>query len=157
MQPTSTTTSSSAVTPPLRVAPPEQPGVQPTVLIMDDDRLMMRLAVRLLKGLHCTVVEARDGEGALDACAHAAAQGRPVMVAILDRCVPSGMGAAEVVGRLRSQEHAPVCVLFSGMASSPEAAEAQGFQHVLTKPFEIKSFLSTVEAAVQQWRALNPV
>ena len=133
-------------------APHAAPEPRGTVLVMDDDPLIRRVAARMLRSRGFEVLEAMDGNQALALCALAAQNGEPVRVALLDRSIPEGPGAMDVLPELLRQRPAPVCVVFSGWVETAQEVAAEGFFCGISKPFDTGDFIRTVDVAERAWR-----
>jgi len=117
-----------------------------TVLVVDDEPVVLKLMTRILHRAGYQVVPARDGKEAPGLAR--AAQGR-VDVAILDVTVPPD-GAVATVGVLRREHPGLGVVLTSGAALPPAQRsflEACGGRFV-PKPFAPADLLAAVEAVI---------
>jgi two-component system chemotaxis response regulator CheY len=108
--------------------------MSPTCLVVDDSRVVRTVARRILQANGFTVVEAEDGQKALDACRHAL----PDCV-LLDWNMPV-MNGIEFLRALRAEsgpEHPVVvfCTTENDMAFIEQAIE-NGAQEFIMKPFD---------------------
>ena len=109
------------------------------LLIMDDEELVRKMLVEILKGMGFSVVATQDGEAALDAFITARNQGDPFRAAILDLTIPGGLGGKDTVHRIRKiNQKIPVFVV-SGYSEDTAVAEPEafGFTASIEKPFLI--------------------
>src|SRR5919108_3034960 len=95
----------------------------PTVLLVEDDPVVRRVAGRALARAGLSVVEARDGYEALELASG------PVDLVVADLVMPR-MGGHELIRRLRLRRPKLPALLISGYGGSGE--------HVLAKPFDGK-------------------
>ncbi len=123
-----------------------QPSAAVRILIVDDDPLLRRLAVKVLAKHGHTMSEAESGMEALRAIAQ-----QPPDLIVLDLEMP-GMHGIEVLRALRSNPataRLPVLVL---TASANESATRAGFEagatDYLTKPFSIPQLTARVHACL---------
>ena len=65
------------------------------ILLMDDERIIREILVKMLQFLGYTIFAARNGEEALDLFRLADEEGKPVRAAILDLIIDRGMGGRE--------------------------------------------------------------
>ena len=119
------------------------------ILLLDDDELVRSSISMLLKSLGHEVVEASDGDAALEKISKENASGRKCQIALLDLTIQHGRGGAEIVGELKELCPGIVCVVVSGYSDRPAMASPQkfGFHAVLAKPFsriDLKEVLRNV-------------
>jgi len=119
-------------------------GERGTVLVVDDEPQLLRLVVRVLERAGFAVLQASDGDAALDILAKQIAE---LKIVILDVIIPP-RGAEEVLGRIvEARPELPV-VLASGDQLAPELQQrlSAGTGIFLRKPFLPKALLREVEA-----------
>ncbi len=116
---------------------------RPAVLVVDDEPGVLTLFSRILEPTGVKLVEAEDGEAALQACAE-----RDFDVVFLDLKLP-GMNGVEVMRRLQEMGSEARIVIVTGHPGDPLVAAAAELDPVtvLYKPFEPEQVL----------RALGPV
>lgn len=116
------------------------------ILIADDEARMRKLVGDFLKKEGYTVIEAADGEEALDAFYRE----KGVDLLILDVMMPKYNGF-EVLEELRTQSSVPVIML---TAKAAEADELKGFalgvDEYVTKPFSPKVLVARVGAVLRR-------
>ena len=92
----------------------EAPATGATVLVVDDEPLVVEVAARLLRGAGYTVIEASEGGEALERMDAAVRAGQPVSVVVTDVVMP-GMGgrelSREIIQRQRDGRLPPVRIL----------------------------------------------
>jgi PAS domain S-box-containing protein len=125
-------------------APPAiAPGLGATVLLVEDEVAVRRVARRTLTEHDYVVLEASDGEEAL---AVSAAHGGPIVLVITDMVMP-GMRGAELAARLRQERPEIRLLIMSGY--SEEAATHRSFVEpgsaFLEKPFTATRLLQKVQ------------
>jgi CheY-like chemotaxis protein len=115
---------------------------QPTVLVVDDSRLMRRLLTIALQQAGYTVVEASDGAEALR-IADRPNDELSFSAIVLDIMLP-GIDGLTVLRYLR--EHHPRVPILLISTNQTHLAEGQraGATAVLSKPFELETFLELV-------------
>jgi CheY-like chemotaxis protein len=118
------------------------------LLVVDDDPLLRRLAVKVLTKLGHTVSEAENGKEALRIIA-----GQAPDLVVLDLEMPE-MPGLEVLRALRSKpatEHLPVLILtVSGNEAATSASFEAGATDYLTKPFSIPQLTARVHACLER-------
>lgn len=115
----------------------------PTILVADDDRLIVATLSRGLRDAGFSVIEVYDSTSALEACL----RDHPT-VAILDFKMP-GMTGAELARSIAAQTSVPI-VFLSGYSDDSivrEAVEA-GAMSYLVKPIDIGQLLPVIRSAV---------
>jgi two-component system, OmpR family, KDP operon response regulator KdpE len=115
------------------------------VLIVDDERQILRALRTSLRAAGYEVDTAETAEGAL-----AAAAMRPPEAVILDLVLPDGSGT-DVARELRTWSSAPVIVLSAvGDESEKVAALDAGADDYVTKPVGIDELLARLRAALRR-------
>jgi two-component system response regulator MtrA len=118
-------------------------GVRQTILVCDDEEAMRALMGAALDPFGCEIVEARDGDEALEL----ARTVRPNLI-VLDMMMPGRTGLEVLAELRRDAEFAgtPVIVLTArAQASDREAAALVGASQFITKPFSPRELCATVE------------
>ncbi|HOT26917.1 MAG TPA: PAS domain-containing protein [Candidatus Ozemobacteraceae bacterium] len=107
------------------------------ILIMDDEPSIREILGRFLEGMGYTILEAKDGEEALQICAEAAKNGAPVDGAFFDLTVPGGMDTKEAIVRLRKAYPEMPVYASSGYSDDPVMAvpAEYGFTDSIRKPY----------------------
>ncbi|KRE81699.1 response regulator [Arthrobacter sp. Soil763] len=115
------------------------------VLVVDDDRYLLRALRITLRAHGYEVAEAEDGRSALQAAA-----GTPPELVILDLGLPDMDGTA-VLAKLRDFSQAPVLVLSArhGSEDKVQALDA-GADDYLTKPFGLDELLARLRALLRR-------
>lgn len=113
-----------------------------TILVVEDNRLNMKLLRDVLEHAGYDVVEATSGEQGVEL----AAQRRPDLV-LMDLQLP-GIDGTEALRRIRSADDTTlvpvVAVTASAMATDREAASRAGFDGFLEKPINARALPSVV-------------
>lgn len=121
-----------------------------TLLIADDDRLVLATLAEGLRRAGHTVIEAANGEEAIQlACK------QPPDLAILDMRMP-GRDGLDVANWLR--EHTTVPFLFLSAYGDTEVVDAavrSGALGYLVKPLDVQQILPSIDAAMMRGRELN--
>ena len=117
------------------------PSAAPALLVVDDDRLVRSVVVRVLRLQGYEVLEAGDAEAALTALGNY--PGRVGAVLTDDRMPGmSGRELAAVVARVYPEVR---IVLMSGESPHPESEPlSEAVSAVLSKPFSLRGLLETV-------------
>ena len=130
-------------------APPKGTG---TVLVMDDDAGICKMAARQLEKLGYHACVAEDGEAAISMYQRAMEEGSPFSAVIMDLTIPGGMGGKEAVGQLLKRDPKAVVLVSSGYANDPVIANctAYGFKGAVPKPFTLKELGQALEAVLKK-------
>jgi CheY-like chemotaxis protein len=115
-------------------------------LVMDDDDQVRLIAQQLVERLGFDVDVARHGTEALDIARHAAADGRPYRVALLDLTIIGGRGGAEIADELRLASPGIRLVAASGYANDTH----NGWDAQLRKPFRLLDLSHALEEALSK-------
>ncbi len=122
------------------------------ILVVDDESRMRKLVKDFLVRSHFEVVEAENGEQALDMFY----DDNKISLIILDVMMPK-MNGWEVCREIRSTSKVPIIML---TAKSDESDELQGFElgvdEYISKPFSPKILVARVEAILRRTSGRNP-
>jgi two-component system, OmpR family, response regulator len=126
------------------------PDVAPTILLVDDEDSVRKVLAFPLERDGFTVVQAADGEEALERFAAG-----PVDLVVLDIMLPR-LDGLEVCKRLRATSSVPIIML---TARDDELDKVIGLElgadDYITKPFSIREFRSRVRALLRRARAVQ--
>src|SRR5690242_19227557 len=119
----------------------------PTILLVDDEASVRKVLTFPLERDGYTVVQAADGEEALDRF-----EAQPVDLVVLDIMLPK-LDGLEVCKRLRATSTVPIIML---TARDDELDKVLGLElgadDYITKPFSIREFRSRVKALLRRAR-----
>lgn len=110
------------------------------VLLLDDEEPVMEILSKMLEQLNCHCEMTTDGQSAILLAQQRLQENRPFDLAILDLFIPTGYGAKEVVGTLKTLDPAIKVVVSSGFHLDPILVNHQhyGFDGAVRKPFDIE-------------------
>ena len=113
-----------------------------TCLVVDDSKVIRKVARHILETLNFTVSEAADGREALDSCMASSPD-----VILLDLMMPVVNGF-DILAALRADDrflHIPVIVLTSACdATFVTAMRALRVERILVKPFRARTLLEAL-------------
>lgn len=122
------------------------------VLVVDDDHTVREVVVSYLRASGHTVVEAADGERALEVM-----RTSPADLVILDLMLP-GIDGLEVCRQLRSHSDVPIIMLTAlGDASERVVGLEQGADDYLAKPFSPRELVLRVNSVLRRIAEPTPV
>jgi PAS domain S-box-containing protein len=130
---------------PLDATPEEKqivPG-QGTILVVEDDPILRRVAGKLLEKLGYRVLEATSGEGALEIFAGCNGD---IDLVLLDVIMP-GLNGMQTLARLRDLDPQVRVILCSGMEDTPERNLPDGVSFI-AKPVPLEILSQKVAAAL---------
>ncbi len=135
-------------------ADPQPVGEQPvmassrTVLLVDDEEVVLDVGVRMLQHFGYAVLQAANGHEALQIYAE---NKEKIDLVILDMVMPD-MGGRVVYDRLKQCDSAVKVLLSSGYSLSGEASEIMksGCNGFIQKPFNIKELTAQIDQVLQQ-------
>ncbi len=119
-------------------------STRPVILVVDDEKLLRFVLCSGLKGLDCELIEAANGEQALQL----ARQHRPRVV-LLDLNMP-GVDGYQVLERLPELLLDCAVLVISGTVDeqAPQRVRALGAVDFLTKPVDMKGLRTRVQSLV---------
>jgi len=122
------------------------PGGRETLLVVEDEVMVQKLVVDVLKSAGYRVHAAIDGRDALRLFE---AHGDDIALVILDLVMP-GISGAEL-GRLLHEKRADLPLLFTtGYAADPRDIAQLGGERVLYKPYDLGALLREVRAQLDE-------
>jgi two-component system response regulator AtoC len=118
---------------------------KPTILVVDDERLIRWSLTKRLKAEGYEVLEAETGREALDRLDEG------VDLVLLDYKLPDIDGVT-VLRRIKEHDQDILVILLTAYATVETAVEAMkiGAYHFANKPFELEELIGTVERALVQ-------
>ena len=126
-------------------APADPPTVRGTVLVVDDEAMVLRASKRALERLGCTVATAEGGAAALDIYRR---RGDEIDLVIIDLSMP-GMSGAECFAALRGLDPGVRALVCTGHATSEaDVMMANGALGIMMKPFTVRSLSAAVRSAL---------
>jgi len=120
------------------------------ILIMDDEKQVLKVFREMLQILGYTVETAEEGGAAIEMFRKARESGKPFDVLILDLTVPGGMGGEETLGKLLKIDPDVRAIVSSGYSNDPimSSYESFGFSGVIAKPFTIHEVSKTLHKII---------
>jgi CheY-like chemotaxis protein len=124
-----------------------------TVLLLDDDEMISRLATEMLQALGYTTEAVTTGEKAVELYRLRKEEGSPFEAVILDIYQPDGIGGEETMKRLLEYDPGVKAIASSGLVDDKTmtAPRAYGFRGSLPKPYDMGQ-LRSVLREVTDWR-----
>jgi signal transduction histidine kinase/ActR/RegA family two-component response regulator len=124
-------------------APAASPERKGTVLVVDDENVVLNATVGMLKALGLAAIPAHSGEEAVRIYAE---RRDPIDLVILDMVMPS-MGGTDTFARLRSIDPQVKVLLSSGYSLNARIAEIlkRGGSGFLQKPFTLEALADSLE------------
>ena len=126
-----------------------------SILVVDDESRMRKLVNDFLSKENYNVIEAADGEEALDIFFNSKDDNRKIDLIILDVMMPK-IDGWEVCSEIREYSDVPIIML---TAKEEEKDELQGFRlgvdEYISKPFSPKVLVARVEAILRRTNSLD--
>lgn len=120
---------------------------QPTVLLIEDELLIMEAMAEVLHEKGLSVLEAADAERALGLVA---ASGQPVDAVLTDLHFPEGMSGLEFVRRFRTLQPEARIFVASGRALSRDMhAHLKAGESFIEKPYDLFAMASRLADAAE--------
>jgi len=113
---------------------------QGQIILMDDDAMIREVAGQMLNKLGYSVLEAANGEDALQLYQDRYNNEEEIACIIVDLTVPGGMGGKETVNKLHALNPQAKVIVSSGYSKDSVMAEHQkyGFTACLMKPYQLE-------------------
>lgn len=123
-----------------------------TILLMDDEAIILKVTSKLLKYLGYSVITTRSGEEVLEAYSKSLSIGNPIDCVILDLTIPAGMGGKETMAELLKIDPDVKVIVSSGYSNDPIMAryKAFGFSSVISKPYDIHDLNSVIQSVISK-------
>jgi CheY-like chemotaxis protein len=118
------------------------PRGRETVLLVDDEDMVLEIGRALLETMGYHVVTAKDGDEAIALYEN---QGAGIDLVLLDMVMP-GLGGGEVYDRLKTMNPDLKCLLLSGYSIDGEASEIlqRGCDGFIQKPFKLRDLSRSI-------------
>ena len=112
-----------------------------TILLIDDDKIILDVAERMLLSIGYNAVKAIDGESALKYLTDIKKSGKTCEAVISDLTIPGGMGGKEAVKKIHQVFPDVPVIVSSGYTDDPvmKAPSEYGFVCSIKKPYMINS------------------
>ncbi|MEW6186409.1 MAG: PAS domain S-box protein [Thermodesulfobacteriota bacterium] len=126
----------------------EKPSSKGTILLVDDETVIIDVVRAMLKGLGYEILVARDGETAVQLYRD---KGEDIDLVIMDMVMP-GIGGGEAIDLIKSIDPAARIVLASGYSLAGEAKEILnrgGAQLFLQKPFQLQELSTKIRQILE--------
>jgi PAS domain S-box-containing protein len=110
------------------------------VLVLEDEKMMQKVLLKLLKKLGYEVEISEEGSDTVERYLKALKEEKPYAVLILDLGIPAGKGGLEVIQELSTLDPNVKGIVSSGYNSNPIVANYKdyGFSGVLSKPYTVE-------------------
>ncbi|MBD3420469.1 MAG: PAS domain S-box protein [Chitinivibrionales bacterium] len=107
------------------------------ILLMDDDPIVLKVAVQILSTLGYTVASAVNGQEATEVFKAARDKNEPFDAVILDLTIVGGMGGVETLKKLKELDPNVKAIVSSGYSNVPVMANYReyGFVDCMAKPY----------------------
>ncbi len=117
-----------------------------SILLMDDQEVIIRTTSRALIKLGYEVESAFDGAQAIEKYKARLQAGNPFDVVIMDLTVPGGMGGQETIKEMKKIDPDVKAIVASGYSEDPVLAnfEEYGFMGMVAKPFRLEELSQTL-------------
>jgi len=133
-------------------ADPVAPPSIRRVLVMDDEEMLRKLSLRMLKRLGYAAESVENGAGAIDAYQKQKDLGKPFDMVILDLTNKGGMGGKQTIRELLKIDPHVKAIVSSGYFSDPVIADfrAYGFRGTIPKPYRQEDLKEALERILKQ-------
>ena len=114
-----------------------------TVLLVDDEKMVLEVGKAILQRLGHAVITADSGEAAVD---HLRQQGNTIGCVVLDLSMP-GMDGKETFRQLRELSPDLPVIIASGLSADQIASQFEGMPQtaVIQKPYQVANLSATIQ------------
>lgn len=125
------------------------------ILVMDDDEMIRGVCAEMLQNLGYEVLQAENGEQAIDAYREARDDRRPVDMIIMDLTITRGMGGKDAIRAIQNFDPDACALVSSGYSNDPVMANFAdyGFSGALAKPYtqgELEAAIGLVTSSTSE-------
>ncbi len=137
-----------------RKSAPRQINKKAHVLVVDDDKRVLKATEKLLERTGYTVTARLDGRSGIEAYQSALQSSNPIDIVLLDMTLPGGLCGDEVLSELRGLGTRLPVIATSGYVEKAdhEIFLERGYQAALPKPYGIAELSAMIEETLQQAR-----
>ena len=113
-----------------------------SILVMDDDEMIIEVASSMLAHLGYKVTTCSDGEEAIDRYKALMDSDTPFLAVIMDLTIPGGLGGKQAAVQILSQFPNACLIVSSGYSNDPIMSNYReyGFSGAIAKPYNIQKF-----------------
>ena len=121
-----------------------------TILLIDDDKIILDVAERMLSSIGYDSIKAIDGTSALRYLTDMKKSGKTCEAVISDLTIPGGMGGKETVKQIHQVFPDIPVIVSSGYTDDPvmQSPSDYGFVCSIKKPYMIDSLSKTLESCI---------
>lgn len=119
-----------------------------TVLVMDDEPIVLESLVKAVELLGYQPLAAARGEEAIRIFEEAMTQGIRVRAAILDLTIRDGLGGRETLAELRQMDIDLKAIASSGFGDNLANYAENGFNAMIEKPFRIQDLEAVLSRTI---------
>jgi len=117
-----------------------------TIMLMDDEEIVRKVATAMFEQLGHTVIQTSDGEEAIEMYRQLWEDGQAPDIVLMDLTIPGGMGGEETAKKLLDINSDAKIVVASGYSNDPVMANftEYGFSAAITKPFQLQEIQNII-------------
>ncbi len=121
-----------------------------SVLVMDDEEMILELAAGLLEEIGYQVTMCHDGTEAIRHYKAARDSGKPFSAVIMDLTIPGGMGGIEAAKEILGIDPAARLIVSSGYSDSPVMSDyiSYGFAGAIAKPYRVSELAHILRSSL---------
>lgn len=123
-----------------------------TILLMDDDEMILNTTSKILKYLKYNVLIAKNGEETLDLYEKSFKNNNKIDLLIIDLTIQGGMGGEETIKKLTEFDKNVKAIVSSGYSNNHVMANYKlyGFKGVIVKPYKIEDLANTINEIINK-------
>ncbi len=121
------------------------------ILVVDDERIVRKVATKILEKIGYNAESAKNAEEGIDMYLDAMQAGRKFDIVIMDLTMPGGMDGTEATGKILEIDPSAKIIVSSGYSTDPMMVEYgnYGFCSFLTKPYSVKDIKETISGVLK--------
>lgn len=121
------------------------------ILVMDDDRVVGDVAMKMLTHLGYQVEVAVDGCQTVELYKKSLQMNQPYVAVIMDLTIPGGMGGVEAIKKLLEIDPQVKAIVSSGYSNDPVMADFRqyGFRGFIKKPYMMKELKKILDQVLE--------
>ncbi|WP_163340529.1 PAS domain S-box protein [Desulfopila sp. IMCC35008] len=126
-------------------------GQSATILLMDDEQIILDVAGEMIRTLGHTVYFSKNGDECLQVYKQLLDNGTPPDMVIIDLTIPGGKGGEETFRELRMIDPKIKAIVSSGYSNNPlmSTYRKSGFYGAISKPYVVKELSRVIQTTLQ--------
>ena len=138
----------------IEAAPESRAGkteISATILLMDDEQMILDVAGEMIRLLGHTVHFAKDGDECVAIYTHLMQNNAPADLVIMDLTIPGGKGGEETLRELQKIDPGVKAIVSSGYSNNPLMSKykSSGFCGAISKPYVAEELSRVIQTSLE--------